>query len=314
MAPSARSEPLSAMPDPDVSTAADFVDALRRLRAWSGLTYRDLEGKAAANGAVLPPSTTASTLGRSTLPRELFVESFVRACGLADDHAARWVEARRRLAGAAAVTEAPDLDPKRPTRTVLALAVIGALALVGALGLLGARVIGSDQRTSPPSSEVPPVPGLAINEVGSWALIHPSRSPALCVTEGHDESGHYRSEVAVQSRCTALPHTFVEPLGDATVQFQWHHPVHGIGCLTVIGEGDGKDLVEPRDDCVGDKASQRFTLDPVAPGIFRLHVTGTETCLSLRDESLTEGTPLVKAPCSHAQAQRFAVELVQPPF
>ncbi|WP_033443022.1 hypothetical protein [Saccharothrix sp. NRRL B-16314] len=31
------------------------------------------------------------------------------------------------------------------------------------------------------------------------------------------------------------------------MQIQWHHPVHGVGCLTAILDGDGRDLLEPRD-------------------------------------------------------------------
>ncbi|GAB3430279.1 helix-turn-helix domain-containing protein [Actinophytocola sediminis] len=59
-----------------VSTPAEFTAALRTLREWSGLTYRQLEDKATALGTPLPVSTIASTSGRTTLPRERFIDSF----------------------------------------------------------------------------------------------------------------------------------------------------------------------------------------------------------------------------------------------
>ena len=43
-------------------TPAEFTAALRALRTWSGLTYRQLEGKAATYRDALPASTIATTL------------------------------------------------------------------------------------------------------------------------------------------------------------------------------------------------------------------------------------------------------------
>ncbi|MDF5752167.1 helix-turn-helix domain-containing protein [Spongiactinospora sp. TRM90649] len=101
------------MPDPgsrpprpeDATTTAEFVAALRKLRQWSGLTYRELAAQAAEAGDVLPPSTMATVLGRAKLPREGFVTAFVRACGFDEAEAARWVTARKALA--AGTTPAP---------------------------------------------------------------------------------------------------------------------------------------------------------------------------------------------------------------
>ena len=316
-----RPEGSSWRPDPATSSTTDFVDTLRRLREWSGLTYRELEGKAAADGSVLPPSTIASTLGRTTLPREQFVDAFVRACGLDDDGVKRWVEARRQLAGGAVPPAAePVGTDRRVPRKVIALVVVGAVSLLGGLGLLGYATFGplsAGSAPAPPSEQpgrrVPPVDGLPINDVGSWALIHPFRTPDLCVTEGTDRSGRYRSEVAAQRPCATLPRTYLEPLGDGTVQVQWHHPVHGVGCLTVIDSGAGRDLVEPRDDCATFLRAQSFHLDPVQPNLFRLRLAGTDDCLGPRDEGLEEGVELIREPCSASPAQRFAVELRQPP-
>ncbi|GIG87947.1 hypothetical protein Pen02_28830 [Plantactinospora endophytica] len=65
---------------------------------WSGLTYRQLEAKAAAAGDVLPSSTIATALGRSTLPREELVAALTKACGLGEADVQRWVTARRKIA------------------------------------------------------------------------------------------------------------------------------------------------------------------------------------------------------------------------
>ncbi|MFI8521787.1 ATP-binding protein [Streptomyces sp. NPDC085481] len=81
-----------------VRTAAEFVAALRTVKAWAGLSYRALEREARRAGDHLPVSTAASALGRSSLPSEDLVVGLVRACG--GDHAAvaEWVDARRALA------------------------------------------------------------------------------------------------------------------------------------------------------------------------------------------------------------------------
>ncbi|GAA0375439.1 hypothetical protein GCM10009530_27450 [Microbispora corallina] len=103
-------------PDPEgASTAGDFVAALGRLRQWSGLTYRQLAAAAEAAGRVLPASTTAGALGRTTLPKEEFVVAFVQACGLGDVEAARWVAARKRLAsGAPPPSQEPAVPVEQP--------------------------------------------------------------------------------------------------------------------------------------------------------------------------------------------------------
>lgn len=86
-------------PRPDrAATPETFVAALRELRVWAGITYRQLAGKAQAAGDLLPASTIASTLSRSTVPRPGFVEAFVRACGGDAETVASWVRARNAVA------------------------------------------------------------------------------------------------------------------------------------------------------------------------------------------------------------------------
>ncbi|WP_433466340.1 NB-ARC domain-containing protein [Spirillospora sp. CA-128828] len=68
---------------------------LRQLREWTGLSYRELETRSRNMGAFVPRSTLASALRRNALPRQEFVVTVVRACGL---DPVPWARARRRLA------------------------------------------------------------------------------------------------------------------------------------------------------------------------------------------------------------------------
>ncbi|MCW3816459.1 hypothetical protein ONA91_18595 [Micromonospora sp. DR5-3] len=95
-------------PDPfSAASPAEFVAAMRALKEWSGLTFRQLQRQAEAVGEVLPHSTIASVLGRNNLPREALVTAFVRACGLDQATAASWLATRKRLAAEAAREAVP---------------------------------------------------------------------------------------------------------------------------------------------------------------------------------------------------------------
>ncbi|MCP2260585.1 hypothetical protein LX15_004303 [Streptoalloteichus tenebrarius] len=79
-------------------TAEDFVAAMRQAKARLGLSFRQIEHRAARRGHVLPHSTLASALSRRTLPRPEIVAAFAAACGCPDEEIPRWLEARLRLA------------------------------------------------------------------------------------------------------------------------------------------------------------------------------------------------------------------------
>ncbi|MEV4460105.1 helix-turn-helix domain-containing protein [Microbispora sp. NPDC049633] len=112
------SGPFSVPPQPEsLTNPAEFVAALGRLRQWSGLTYRQLTAAAKAAGDVLPTSTIAGALGRTTLPREEFVAAFVRACGLGEAETARWVAHRKRLAAGMTLPAAPQDETTGPETT-----------------------------------------------------------------------------------------------------------------------------------------------------------------------------------------------------
>ncbi|MFD2764350.1 helix-turn-helix domain-containing protein [Micromonospora eburnea] len=92
---------------PSAGTPAELVTAMRALKEWTGLTYRQLQRRAAASGAVLPHSTIAAVLTRTTLPREDLLATFVRACGGDDAAVESWLTTRRRIA-VAATRSGPD--------------------------------------------------------------------------------------------------------------------------------------------------------------------------------------------------------------
>ncbi|WP_199782705.1 helix-turn-helix domain-containing protein, partial [Streptomyces pristinaespiralis] len=89
----------SGAPDPErVRDPAEFVAAMQVLKDRSGLTYRELTSRAEAVGDVLPRSTVANMLGRTTLPREELVAAFVRACGVGPGGMDAWLRVRKELA------------------------------------------------------------------------------------------------------------------------------------------------------------------------------------------------------------------------
>src|SRR5690606_22321811 len=82
-------------PSPEAATdEAAFMAGLRRLKDWSGLSFRQLERRASAAGDVLPYSTASTMLGRDRLPREELLVAFVRACGLGGVDVLRWGSVR----------------------------------------------------------------------------------------------------------------------------------------------------------------------------------------------------------------------------
>ncbi len=135
----------TAPPTPPDTDAVAFVAALRRLKAWSGLSYRQLERRAAQAGHNLPYSTAATMLGRDRLPRAELVAAFVAACGVRDDEAEAWLDARMTIAYGgqpAQPTPTPLPTPRnrrfRKPRLALAVAAALAVALLGGASAAGA--------------------------------------------------------------------------------------------------------------------------------------------------------------------------------
>jgi hypothetical protein len=118
---------------------ATFIAELRRLKARSGLSFRQLERRASAAGDTLPYSTAATMLSKNRLPREELLVAFVRACGLDEDEVTRWVTTRATIADGTVTSTPRDTAPS-PSRwrpaivaAALVLAFTGGVALTAAL-------------------------------------------------------------------------------------------------------------------------------------------------------------------------------------
>lgn len=344
-------------PDPaNAATAAEYVAALARLRRWSGLTYRQLAAKAEG---LLPPSTMAGVLGRTTLPREDFVVAFVTACGLDEAQVDRWVRARRNLAAGAVSEPAPATRepepradapaetsadtpadppgeaasepvaeasaPKRPRRPIQAavrrwwpafVAAVGiAVVLLAALPISGGAGETSESRASTGRAvSDPTVDGLR----DGWYRMSPVHviDRDLCIGEGRERSGRTDRPLAVQRPCADLtPDTYLKAVGAGVYEIQWHHPEHGVGCLTVDQAHSGdKALLSPT-DCTA-AAHQRFLLEPERAGrgyVLRPVHSGKCVGLLYGEADTHAGAELAQQTCSGRRDQIFHFEPVDRP-
>ncbi|MEU3661404.1 XRE family transcriptional regulator [Streptomyces sp. NPDC032940] len=301
----------------EAKDAAGFVESMRRLKALSGRTYRELEEQAARNGDVLARSTLADLLRRTSLPRPELLAAFVRACG-DERRVGAWLDARERIAagagtGSATPGTAPDTgtdtdtdtdkpqsaEPpaERPRRSrgrtvALVTALTLPLLAVAAWGLLPHGADGSDAS------------GTATD---GWVTVRPVRTPDLCLTDGRDRAGAYGSAVAVQLPCarSTVPRTYLEPVGEGLYRIQWHHPEEGKGCLTVMGPGPVKGMLEPRNDCVH-ATLFRLEAGGGGEGVRILPATGSR-CIGIADDLTVEGAEAVEERCTGEADQRFLV-------
>lgn len=273
---------------------------MKQLRLWSGLTYRQLEGKAQAAGDVLPSSTTATMLGRATLPREQLVAAFARACGLDDDEAERWVRARRRLA--MDPTEEPPAKPRRNWWPLVA----GAAVLAAVAATVTALVI------RPGSLEKPPANG--------WYVLRPAHvaDRDLCVGEGRERNKRTDRPLAVQRACKDLvPDTYLEAVGESVYLIKWRHPTEGWGCLSVDGAYLGDEALIAPDTCTS-AAHQRFLLEPVSaprPRGFVLRPVHSGKCVGVLGgpAEVDAGAELMQTSCTGKADQEFLVAAVDRP-
>ncbi|MDX3381854.1 XRE family transcriptional regulator [Streptomyces niveiscabiei] len=284
---------------------AEFVAVMRLLKERSGLTYRELEVKAARNGDVLARSTLADVLGRANLPRPDVVAAFIRACG-DGERVGVWLEARERIAsGAVAPVDAePDegaeelsLGPA-PRRFTVRGGILVAVCVLPLLGLGLWWLLGDDNDDGDGGFGDARAAALS-----GWVTIRPARTPELCLTDGRDRAGAYPSAVAVQLPCAqaTVPRTYLEPAGENLYRVQWHHPQEGRGCLAVMDSGPVKGMLEPRNDC-----SQGTLLRLEAVGdAFRFRVVSSGRCIGVADAK--EGAEASERRCGDSADQRFLV-------
>ncbi|MFH0179146.1 XRE family transcriptional regulator [Streptomyces cacaoi] len=308
---------LGELPPYEARDAAGFIQSMQQLKERSGLTYRELEERAARSGDVLARSTLADILRRTSLPRPDVLAAFVRACG-DGQRVGAWLHARDRIA--ADITAVPPTapDPEAEAQPRIAASTSSrsrrtkGRPVVLATGLmipLFALVIGW---FLPDRSEVPGAPATAATAfrtpAGGWVTIRPVRTPGLCLTDGRDRDGVYASAVAAQLPCAqaTVPRTYLEPAGEGLYRIQWHHPQEGKGCLTVMSTGPVKGMLEPRDNCA---QATLFRVEATAADGegFRLRPTNSSRCIGIADNDTTAGAEAIEERCTGAADQRFLV-------
>lgn len=304
--------------------AAGFVALMQRLKELSGLTYRELEERAAQNGELLARSTLAGALQRTSLPRPDVLAAFVRACG-DGQRASAWLDARSRIAAEASaasptttgspsrfepqpqtVAAAKPGPPKAKARK--AVRVAGLLVPLLALSIGGLLFDRSDHRETPHAPVVEASATASRASADGWVTIRPARSPQLCLTDGRARNGAYASAVAVQRTCAqaAVPRTYLEPAGEGLYRIQWHHPQEGKGCLTVMSSGPVKGMLEPRNNCA---QATLFRVEAASADNdgFRLRPANATTCIGIAGNDTTAGAEAVEEPCTAGVDQRFLI-------
>ncbi|MYS88581.1 MULTISPECIES: RICIN domain-containing protein [Streptomyces] len=230
---------------------------------------------------------------------------------------------------ASASTPAPIAGRVRNLRALLAAAGAALLfAAVGAWALLPGEA--GDRDAAARGAGV--APGLASSSASALTTgddgpppgrsrIRPALAPTLCVTEGHDRKGRYRSQVAVQRPCADAtpPDLSLVSVGNTgSYYIQWRHPVYGDGCLTALGSGHVVEgLLEPWpwESCSADRTSQHFFFEPVdrsngsKVNAYRIHVVQNGMCLGVNGtDDLTAGAEIAQQRCTGSRDQEFLVD------
>ncbi|MFI0238730.1 XRE family transcriptional regulator [Streptomyces sp. NPDC016845] len=321
-----------------IRTVREFVALLRHRKEASGLTYRQLELRAAKNGDVLARSTLAGALSREALPKADLLTAFVRACGVGEEEVTEWEAARERLAaggepgagadtvnaedaGAAAVAGPdPEADdgrtgaggPRGATsggqlrrggkRLVRArrraLLLVGGVVVCAALLIVAVQAVKDDDGGQGGAD----VPAGAVT-------VRPVEGPDLCLSDGKDRAGRYDSLVAVFRSCAnaSPPVTELRATDDGRYRVHWYHPEHGPGCLVVRREGPPKGFLEPFDEC-GQGSPLRVERVRDTTSTYVLEVTDAQ-CVTAgaQGERPVTGVEAVVRPCDGSAGQRFVI-------
>ncbi|MFE4049350.1 helix-turn-helix domain-containing protein [Streptomyces sp. YIM B13518] len=300
----------------DARTAREYVALLRELKERSGLTYRQLERRAAERDEVLARSTLADVLRRDALPRAEVVAALVRACG-AERDVPEWLAARERLAaGDAPGAEETDQEPEPPVRPPEPAgagrgrtALTAAVASLGTVALLAVGAVLLTQDEGRPTDgaahgDSATSPSAAPGPAAGFSRVRPARAPELCLTDGDvraDGSGESKL-LAVQRPCTEAvpPRVSLRRADDGLYQILFDHPAHGPGCLTVLGDGAFRGTLEPWTDCRAGGVSQWFRIER-ADGTDRWRLRSARDgglCVGIRGSAQEAGAAAVAERCA----------------
>ncbi|MEE1768556.1 helix-turn-helix domain-containing protein [Streptomyces sp. JV185] len=310
-------------PDPrEARSASEYVALLRGLKDASGLTFRELAQRADAVGDVLPRSTIANMLARTSVPREELLAAFVRACGCGPTEVDAWLAVRKELAvhgrragrarvpGAAADAGAglPEQSPgspaeppavpipepspvrRRRSRTLLVAAV--SLVVLAAAAVTVALLVQDDEDRPESRPATGPVAGRTVQIR--------SMHSGLCLSEEQgSESGRLYQVPCEQE---TIPSFSLEPLDGGAWRIVTDHPVYSKGCT---GVWDGiRDAGAPLQDqeCGKRGDAEKFLIEPVgrpAEG-YRIRPSHTRLCAGAEGNSEGRGATLVQTSCDGA--------------
>ncbi|MBW8481885.1 RICIN domain-containing protein [Actinomadura parmotrematis] len=270
----------------------EFVQALRRMRERSGLTFKEIERLTSRGGPLaLPASTLATALQRRTVPRAPLVTSLVLACGGTDEDVAGWLAERDRLlhpeTGAPPPEPPPEPSPA-PRRRVLpvVLAVAATAAVAGAVAWTS-RPSGAPGHAAPPARTAPsPSQPPAAAPAGDRL-----RLGGLCLTERRQD----KAGLIYLAPCAdAFPPRRLARDG-AGWRVTTRHPTYGAGCMGVL-DGSPEPGKALSDDVCGGIQTDRYTLRRV-PGGYRLQPGNGDLCVGVRGRPST-GAQVFQLPCT----------------
>ncbi|GGT06346.1 XRE family transcriptional regulator [Streptomyces atratus] len=303
-------------PDPrEARSAAEFIALLRVLKDASGLTFRELTLRADAVGDVLPRSTIANMLGRTSVPREELLAAFVRACGCGPTEIEDWLGVRKELAvhGQRAATaravedeggteeeagevpgapagespEPPAGPPpaRRRSRTFLVAAVS---LLVLAAAAVTVALLVRDEQPGPT-----PVAGPVAGRTVQIRSVH----SGLCLSEkrGSDSGRIYQVPCDEET----IPAFSLRPLGDDVWRIVTDHPDFGPGC-TGIWDGMREAGALMQDQECGKRGdAEAFWIEPQGHPVkgYRIRPAHTHLCVGAEAGSSKPDTEMVQMGC-----------------
>lgn len=339
-------------PDPyEIRNAGELIAALSALKDWSGLTYRELTARAEAVGDVLPRSTVANMLARTTLPREDLVAAYVRACGCGPGTVETWLKVRKELAARGTrEAEAGLSDAGRADAGVSDTGRTGAGTVdgpdegAGAAGAGGGGGGGAggggagSGRARGRWSAVVAVPVVLVLvavavTVGLYAwgggddggaqgrrpvagerIVRVGTS-SLCLTERAGSSGHL-----YQGPCKgAIPRFTLVPRAGDTWRIATVHPEYGEGCMGVQRSARHAPAPLENDYCGRRGKAETFRLEPVGSPVegYRIRPQHTGLCLGVEDVGSDEPwAEVVQTACAADAARqifRFDPPVSAPP-
>ncbi|MEW2086262.1 helix-turn-helix domain-containing protein [Streptomyces sp. NPDC005283] len=307
-------------PDPEQAhSSAEFVARMQELKDWSGLTYRELTARAEAAGDVLPRSTVANMLSRSTVPREELVVAFVRACGCGPGATESWLRVRKELtrrerqavevpaygtggqeAGPGPEMAVPPEPARRSWRSRVRWPAVVALGATAVVAVTIAVLLPEDDK---PTAE------------RHTAVVAPARGPVqiravhsgLCLAERAGQ----RSGQLYQGPCApdTVPRFALKPV--AAWRIETDHRDFGLGCTGVAEKSTqvGAALVDQ--ECGKRGPAEAFRLEAVGKPVrgYRLRPLHSDLCAGVQDASKERGARIVQQVCTKdARGQLFSFD------